>query len=84
MRPFGVLRGISIYAPEHANVSSMPLSGISPCLGVQAEMPSEHTNVSSVPLSGMNTKIYHFLQQKSINFKGLNGTTGISEADFER
>ena len=59
MRPFGVLRGISLYAPEHANVSS-------------------------IPLSDMNTKIYLFLQQKSINFEGSDCPAGISEADFER
>jgi len=59
MQQIYVLRGISLYAPEHTNVSSMPLS----C---------------------MNTKIYLFLQQKSINFKGSDCPAGISEADFER
>ena len=59
MRPIGVLRGISLYTPEH-------------------------TNESSMPLTGMNTKIYLFLQQKSINFKVPNCPAGISEADFER
>ena len=32
----------------------------------------------------MNTKIYLFLQQKSINFEGSNGTTDYCKADFER
>ena len=82
MRPISVLRGISLNAPEHANMSSTPLT----------VMPSErresrylHSRCPYCSLhDSMNTKIYHFLQQKSINFEGLNGTTDYCKADFER